>query len=197
MKLFDDTGWDIVLASASPRRKEILSLLFTNFRVVPSFVPEDGLDLDPAALTLELAGRKAAQVFEQNPDSLVIGADTIVICDDEIMGKPGSYGHAVEMLQRLSGRGHQVITGVSCISPGFSFRFYESTEVFFRKMLPDEIEWYVRTDEPFDKAGAYAIQGDASIFIERIKGNYLNVVGFPLSAFYSRLKKLWDEFNQR
>ncbi|NOY23451.1 MAG: septum formation protein Maf [Acidobacteria bacterium] len=187
---------DIVLASASPRRKEILSLLFGNFRVIPSFVPEDGLNLDPSELTVELARRKASQVFEENPGSLVIGADTVVVCDGKIMGKPGSYDHAVEMLQQLSGRTHSVITGVACISSSFRFSFHEGTEVAFRKMSAKEIEWYVQTDEPFDKAGAYAIQGDASIFVERIRGNYLNVVGFPLSSFYNRLRETCPDFTQ-
>ncbi|PJB80698.1 MAG: septum formation protein Maf [Acidobacteria bacterium CG_4_9_14_3_um_filter_49_7] len=196
MKLFDENGVDIVLASASPRRKEILSLLFHKFRVVPSSVPEDGFDLDPAELTIELASRKAVQVFEKNPSSLVIGADTVVVCDGNIMGKPGSHDLAVEMLQQLSGRSHTVITGVSCFSSLFNFSFYETTEVAFRKMNAEEIHWYINTNEAFEKAGAYAIQGHASMFIERINGNYLNVVGFPLSSFYNRLKKMWGNFSQ-
>ncbi len=196
MKLFDGSGIDIVLASESPRRKEILSLLFGDFRVIPSSVPEDGLNLEPSELTVELARRKASCVFEENPNSLVIGADTVVVCEDRIMGKPGSHDHAVKMLQLLSGRTHSVITGVACVSSLFSFSFHENTKVTFRKMSANEIEWYVRTDEPFDKAGAYAIQGDASIFVERIQGNYLNVVGFPLSSFYNRLKEMWPGFTQ-
>lgn len=196
MKLFDENGIEVVLASASPRRKEILSLLFRDFRVIPSSVPEEGLNLAPLELTVELARRKAAQVFEENPDALVIGADTVVVCDEKIMGKPVYREHAERMLKQLSGRSHIVITGVACVSPSFSFSFHESTEVTFRKILPKEIEWYVQTDEPFDKAGAYAIQGNASIFIERINGNYLNVVGFPLSGFYSRLKEMMTRFSQ-
>ena len=196
MKLFDDNGIDVVLASASPRRKEILSLLFENFRVVPSSVAENGLHLEPFELTVELARRKAAQVFEENSGAVVIGADTVVVCDGHIMGKPPSRNHAERMLEQLSGRSHAVITGVSCVSPSFSFSFHESTEVTFRKMSPVEIEWYVQTDEPFDKAGAYAIQKNASIFIERINGNYLNVVGFPLSGFYSRLREMMTNSSQ-
>ncbi|RLE19106.1 MAG: septum formation protein Maf, partial [Acidobacteria bacterium] len=189
MKLLDSIGIEVVLASASPRRKEILSLLFRDFSVSPSSISEEGLFLAPVELTLELAEQKARQVFNDNPESLVIGADTVVVSDGKILGKPGSHDHAVEMLQTLSGRTHRVITGVACICKSFSFSFHESTEVTFRKMSVAEIEWYVQSDEPFDKAGAYAIQGDASLFIERINGNYLNVVGFPLSSFYKRLKE--------
>ncbi len=177
------------MASASPRRKEILSLLFRDFSVSPSSISEEGLFLAPVELTLELAEQKARQVFNDNPESLVIGADTVVVSDGKILGKPGSHDHAVEMLQTLSGRTHRVITGVACFCKSFSFSFHESTEVTFREMSVAEIEWYVQSDEPFDKAGAYAIQGDASLFIERINGNYLNVVGFPLSSFYKRLKE--------
>lgn len=196
MKLFDENSTDIVLASASPRRKEILSLLFHKFRVLPSSVSEDVSVPDPAELAMELASRKAAQVFEKNPSSLVIGADTVVVCEGNIMGKPGSRELAVEMLQQLSGRGHTVITGVSCFSSLFNFSFYETTEVTFRKMTVEEIHWYINTNEAFDKAGAYAIQGHASIFIDRINGNYQNVVGFPLSSFYKRLKEMWGNFSQ-
>lgn len=190
MKWLEKNVTDIILASASPRRKEVLSLLFNDFRVIPSSVEEDGLDLEPSELTVELASRKALQVFADNPAAMVIGADTVVVCDDEILGKPSSHSHAVKMLQRLSGRSHTVITGVACLSSLFSFSFYESTQVVFRPLCAEEIEWYISTKEPFDKAGAYAIQGKASIFIEEIKGDYFNVVGFPLSGFYYRLKEM-------
>ena len=190
MEWFEKNFIDIILASASPRRKEILSLLFNDFRVIPSSVEEDGLDLEPSELTVELASRKASQVFANNPAAMVIGADTVVVCDGRVLGKPSSHGHAVKMLQRLSGRSHTVITGVACLNSQFSFSFYESTEVVFRRLSAEEIEWYINTKEPFDKAGAYAIQEKASIFIEEIKGDYLNVVGFPLSGFYYRLKEM-------
>jgi len=193
MKWLDENVIDIILASASPRRKEILSLLFNNFRVIPSSVEEDGFELRPAELTVELASRKALQIFEKNPASLVIGADTVVVCDKTILGKPESHKQAVNMLQLLSGRKHAVITGVACLRSLFEFSFYESTQVVFRDLSAEEIDWYVNTKEPFDKAGAYAIQGRASIFIEEIIGDYLNVVGFPLSSFYNRLKAMWTD----
>ncbi len=188
MSLLDTIDFDVVLASVSPRRREILSLLFRDFRVVPSLVYEGDVKGEPADFTLELAKRKAAAVFRLNPASLVIGADTVVLCDGIPMGKPDSFSHAVEMLRALSGRAHDVITGVACLCPRFRFSFYEITKVVFRELFPEEIDWYVRTEEPYDKAGAYAIQGSASLFIERIEGNYQNVVGFPLAAFYNQLK---------
>ncbi len=189
MKLFHDIGIDVILASASPRRREILSLLFDEFRVVSPSVLEEAPGLSPAELTAELAKRKAGRIFALNPGSMVIGADTVVVCAGEIMGKPDSAEHAAEMLKRLSGRSHEVITGVACMAPEFHFSFSETTIVSMKEMSLTEIQWYVETGEPFDKAGAYAIQGNASIFIKRINGNYLNVVGFPLSVFYSRLMK--------
>ncbi|NOZ12371.1 MAG: septum formation protein Maf [Acidobacteria bacterium] len=182
-------GIDVILASASPRRREILSLLFDGFRVVSPSVSEEAPGLSPAELTVELAERKAGRVFALNPGSMVIGADTVVVCGGEIMGKPKSAEHAAEMLSRLSGRSHEVLTGVACMAPEFHFSFSESTTVSMREMSPAEIQWYVKTGEPFGKAGAYAIQGNASVFIDRIDGNYLNVVGFPLSIFYGCLMK--------
>jgi septum formation protein len=175
----------LVLASASPRRQQLLRQLGLDFRVVPSDIEEKTSDgMDPAQAAVYNALQKATDVAEKlDIGSLVIGADTIVVLDSEIMGKPGDHRQASYMLDRLSGRQHTVITGLAIVDRQRNIEItdFEETRVFMRRLPPERIDRYIRTGEPFDKAGAYAVQGKASVFIERIEGCYFNVVGLPIS----------------
>lgn len=170
----------VILASGSPRRHELLRKLCSNFVVEVSDAAEVQSAENPTALAVENATRKAESVAKKNPDAVVIGADTIVVLDGEIFGKPdGAFG-AVEMLSRLSGRKHEVITGLAICAGGETFTATERTEVFFGQMTIEEICEYVGTGEPLDKSGSYALQGGATKFIEKIHGDWSNVVGLPI-----------------
>ena len=180
MKQTDDT---LILASQSPRRRYLLTKAGLTFTVVPSEVDESSLPVSaPAHYAQELAQAKALDVAEAHPDAWVIGADTIVLIDDLILGKPDSVSHAREMLQRLSGRVHQVITGFCLVHKASGKKISEAvtTEVLFKELSASEIEWYLQTREPVDKAGAYAIQGFGSFLVRSITGSYSNVVGLPV-----------------
>ncbi|HHT71239.1 MAG: Maf family protein [bacterium] len=176
----------LILASQSPRRKELLANLGVSFEVIPSREEEAGvLASDPGQLVEALARRKAEAVASALPadqELLVIGADTIVILDGTILGKPKNVGQAAVMLQGLSGRWHQVLTGVAVSDPesGCTLTAHEVTEVKFRSLTAEEIAAYVATGEPLDKAGAYGIQDKGALLVERIQGCYFNVVGLPL-----------------
>ncbi len=188
---------DIILASASPRRFEILKNAGLTFRVLTSPVEEDNtLQLSPAELALYHAMIKGRDIAAQHPQTLVISADTIVVCDGEIMGKPVDEEDAFRMLSKLSGKTHQVITGFGVRFEKYNQSVYDTvqTEVTFRTLNEEEILAYIDTAEPFDKAGAYAVQGQGSILIEKINGCFFNVVGFPLSRFYIVLDKFLKEF---
>lgn len=175
----------LILASASPRRQEILRNAGFEFEVWPSSVPEDPLDAEaPEAMVLRLAQQKALQVAAAAPEgSVVLGADTVVVLDREILGKPADAADAARMLRQLSGRAHRVLTGVSIVeAPSrVAASAHEVTEVRFRPLTEAEIQDYVASGEPFDKAGAYGIQGRASRFVTRIEGCYFNVVGLPVA----------------
>ena len=178
----------IVLASESPRRQEILARILPVFDVVPSGVPEHEIPgVSPCELAVTLAEEKARAVWNGNQDAMVIGADTIVVLESVIMGKPENSLDAEQMLNRLSGNTHEVITGVAVVDGREDWRFHVTTRVTFQLLTSAEIQWYVDTGEPFDKAGAYGIQGHGARLIKEIQGDYLNVVGFPLSAFYRKL----------
>ena len=170
----------IILASGSPRRHELLKKLCANFSVEVSDAKEIQSAENPTALAIENAKLKAQSVAEKNPDATVIGADTIVVQDGEIFGKPDGACGAVEMLRRLSGRKHEVITGLAICAGGKIFTAAEVTEVFFGAMTTEEICEYVATGEPLDKSGSYALQGGATKFIEKIHGDWSNVVGLPV-----------------
>ncbi|HCW51718.1 MAG TPA: septum formation protein Maf [Clostridiales bacterium] len=179
----------LVLASASPRRKDLLTGLGVPFEVRPSRAPEDEPGRVPPAeaggLALRLARRKAEAVAAElagAPDVLVIGADTLVVLPDRILGKPASPEEAAAMLRALSGREHRVVTAVVVAEPatGRVEEGVEETKVFFRRLGPEDVRSYLATDEPFDKAGAYAIQGVGALLVERVEGCYFNVVGLPL-----------------
>lgn len=180
----------IILASASPRRKELIHLISDDVTVQPSDVDEtvpEGMDCD--AVPEFLAVKKAAAVAKQFPDDTVIGCDTSVIVDDIILGKPTDREDAKRMLGMLSGKSHKVITGCAVFKSGRSASFSEVTSVRFHPLTEAEIEWYLNTNEPFDKAGAYGIQGYGSLLIEGINGDYFNVVGLPVSKLNRLLKK--------
>ncbi|CBE68143.1 MAG: septum formation protein Maf [Candidatus Methylomirabilis oxygeniifera] len=174
----------IILASASPRREALLQALWVEHRIIPSLIDEAGpLPGTTTACHAEaLALRKAAEVAARVGEGLVLGADTIVECDGRPLGKPKDRDEAREFLRLLSGRSHLVVTGLALvqISDGRTEIGHEVTEVRMRALSDEEIDAYVRTDEPFDKAGGYAIQGTAEDFIEGIKGSFTNVVGLPL-----------------
>ena len=173
----------LILASKSPRRRYLLKQAGVEFIVVPSSFDESAIpETSPDDFVRILAQAKAGVVSEQHPHSWVIGADTIVVVDDTILGKPASKAEARSMLSTLSGRVHRVLTGFSLCRLAENRHYAEvvSTDVRFKILTPDEIEWYVHTSEPFDKAGAYAAQGLGAFMIKHIHGSYSNVVGLPV-----------------
>ena len=188
----------LILASSSPRRAEILAGAGLPFSVLSSAVDESPYPGEaPAALVQRLANAKADLVTARAVGpAIVLGADTVVVLDDKILGKPRSTEEARHMLQQLSGRTHSVLTGVALVRlpDGERRQFTESTLVHFRPVTEEELSSYLATEEPYDKAGAYAIQGHAGRYIPRIEGCYFNVVGLPLSRILSELKTLgWPE----
>lgn len=171
----------IILASKSPRRKELLSLITEDFIIKTADVDETlpkGIKPDKA---VEYLSRIKAEPFDNGTDT-VIGADTVVAIDGRILGKPKNRDDAFNMLKMLSGRAHSVFTGVTVIRPDQSITFSVETKVKFFDLTDEEINRYINTDEPYDKAGAYAIQGKGSLFVEKIDGDYFNVVGLPIST---------------
>ena len=184
----------LVLASASPRRQELIQLLGLRAEIHPSGIAEDVTEADPSLLVQKLAFRKAEDVAKQYPkDYLVVGADTVVFFEDRILGKPKSEEDAYRMLSALSGRTHQVYTGVSLHFQGKKMGFYEKTEVQFARLTEREIWDYIESKEPMDKAGAYGIQGRFAPFVKGIAGDYYNVMGLPLARLYQALKFLGAE----
>ncbi len=183
----------LILASSSPRRAELLQAAGIEFTIRIPDVDETRLpEESPRNYALRLSREKATTVAEG--DELVLGADTIVIINNEIAGKPVDLDDARRMLGALSGRRHEVLTGVTLLRGDRALSGVESTRVTFSHMNESEIEWYVSTGEPMDKAGAYGIQGYASRYIERIEGSYTNVVGLPLNLIYRMAKRLGIEF---
>lgn len=180
----------IILASQSPRRRYLLSKAGLEFDVQPSHIDENSLPFDaPAPYTCTLSRAKAENIADRHPHSWVIGADTIVVIDGDILGKPVGLAAARDMLHRLSGQTHQVYTGytICCRHAGRTITDSVCTDVEFKKLSEAEIEWYIRTDEPFDKAGAYAIQGLGTFLVRRINGSYTNVVGLPVCEVIEHL----------
>ena len=177
----------LILASKSPRRSEILKNAGVDFTVrvadADETIPEG---TKPSDAVVFLAARKAMAVTRAE-DELVLGADTVVVLDDKILGKPKDCNDAFNMLKALSGRVHSVFTGVCAIGNGVSITFAEETKVEFMPLTDEEIYAYIDTNEPFDKAGAYGIQGFASKFIRGIEGDYFNVVGLPMSRVYEKI----------
>lgn len=185
----------IVLASASPRRKELLGLLGLEFEIIVSDVEEVVTETTPNRVVEELSLQKAEDVFKRlDGDVLVIGADTVVSLEGNILGKPKGEAEAVEMLEKLQDNEHRVFTGVTLIGrkdgEEFCKTFSECTGVKFYPMTEEEIKWYVESKEPMDKAGAYGIQGMGARFVECIRGDYNNVVGLPIARLYQEMKLL-------
>lgn len=198
----------IILASASPRRKELLEQIGLEFEVCPAKGDEVITSTIPEEVVQELSRQKAEEVaamvssYKEKHEELmtpqeliVIGADTVVAMDGNILGKPLDEEDAVRMLSMLSGKTHSVYTGVTIVVVDENNRagelsFFEKTDVTMCPMTQEEIEWYVATKEPMDKAGAYGIQGKCAIFVKEIKGDYNNVVGLPVSHLYQELKRL-------
>lgn len=181
----------LILASASPRRSELLSNAGIPCTVEPAHVTERSLPGEqPLPYAQRLARDKARAIFEKYPDSVVLGADTVVVVDEHLLEKPADARDAARMLRLLSGRVHQVITGVCLVASGHEQTEAEITEVRFSTLTESEITNYIQTGEPMDKAGAYAIQGMASRWVERVDGCYFNVVGLPVSRVYSMMRTL-------
>jgi septum formation protein len=180
----------LILASASPRRRELLALLDLPFEVAPADVDESVHDdLPPAERARQLAADKACAVSRLRPDALVIGADTLVVLAPTVLGKPRDAADAGGTLRLLSGKTHQVITGVALAAAGHVLDADGvTTDVTFRALAEAEISAYVATGEPMDKAGAYAIQGRGAILIDGIRGDYANVVGLPLTRLATMLR---------
>lgn len=181
----------LILASSSPRRAELMKQIGLNFEIKVSSVDEALLPgLSPPELVERLAERKAAAVARELNDGIVIGADTVVVWREQVLGKPLNEAEAFDMLSKLQGGVHEVFTGVALIDArsGKVLVSHEKTRVFFRAVEEEEISRYVASGEPFDKAGAYGVQGLAAIFIKRLEGCYTNVVGLPLARLSVMLK---------
>ncbi len=178
-----------ILASASPRRKEILEGIGLAFEIITADIDETCWDFsNPENSVSMLALEKGRAVRPKaGDDCVIIAADTVVCVDGNVMGKPRDFKDAEEMLFALSGRAHEVITGVAVLGGEKEKTFYEKTEVFFKNISAGQIKEYIKTGEPMDKAGAYAIQGLGGLFISGIKGDFQNVVGLPLSALHETL----------
>ncbi len=180
----------IILASKSPRRRELMELLKLPFEVIVSDIDESIDYSNDLVKEIEsLSYRKAYAVYQDHPDALVIGSDTIVKIGNDVLGKPRNIEHARQMLKELSGKTHEVVTGVTIICGVQVETFSSIAEVTFYPLTDEEIDEYLETNEPMDKAGSYAIQGDAAKFIRSISGDYYTIVGLPIAELYHRLKK--------
>jgi septum formation protein len=181
---------ELILASSSPRRQELLREIGVPFQVHAANINEEQISSEsPIAYALRLAREKAQAVAAQYPQTYVLGADTIVVLNSEVLGKPKDHADAARMLRLLSGRAHEVTTAVSLVAAGTLAETRASTtKVYFREIAEAEIQQYVAGGEPMDKAGAYAIQGGASRWTDRIEGEFSNVVGLPLSLVTEMLK---------
>jgi len=186
----------IILASTSPRRKKLLSRIGLPFEVQASDYEEDmKLDLEPKELVKHLSKGKAEAVAKDHEDAIIIGADSIVVYENKVFGKPASAAEAKEMLQKLSGTIHSVITGFTIIDTKTNESVSRAIEakIYFRKVTEGEIDAYIKTGEPMDKAGAYAVQGLGAIFVEKIEGDFTGVIGLPLFALAKELKNFGIE----
>lgn len=182
----------LILASGSPRRKEILEQVGAVFLVMPSDVEEIITKEVPEEIVMELSRQKAEDVYQklENQDVIVLGADTVVAYEGKILGKPKTKEEAKEMLRSLSGQKHFVYTGVTLVGKNSRETFYDETVVEFYPMSEEEIDAYVESGEPMDKAGAYGIQGKAAAFIKGIEGDYYNVMGLPIAKVLRNLQKM-------
>ncbi len=179
----------LILASSSPRRKELLETLQLTFDISASEADESySLGTAPEQIVIDLATRKAKDVAKRHQNSFVIGSDTIVFANGSVLGKPKNEDEAIEMLSTLSGNTHAVFTGVAIVRGEQTVSFFEKTAVTFWDLSESEIKAYVKSGEPFDKAGAYGIQGLGSMLVKHISGDYFNVVGLPVSRTVRELR---------
>lgn len=186
---------DIILASGSPRRRELMNYITNNFKVLVSNVDETIPEtIDTYKIAEYLAVKKADAVAFEHVDDIVIGCDTVVIQNGKIMGKPKSNDDAHNMLNLLSNSSHDVITGCAIIFKRKVYAFSEKTSVHFYNLSNDEIDKYIATGEPMDKAGSYGIQGKGALFIKRIEGDYYNVVGLPVAALSRKLREIIETY---
>ncbi len=188
-------AYRIILASASPRRKELLEQVGAEFEIFPAVGEEIITDSSPQQAVLDLAAQKAAEVAAKvREDAIILGADTVVAFGDKILGKPKNEADAKQMLSLLSGKTHSVYTGVSIVvrqsGESQSYSFYEETEVTMYPLSEQQILSYIRTKEPMDKAGSYGIKGKGAVFIEKIQGDYNNVVGLPIARVFRTLEEV-------
>ena len=183
----------LILASASPRRKELLGLFHIPFTIRVADIDET-MDANKSPFDeVARVSRLKAMAIAREPEDIVIAADTIVVCEGKVLGKPKTEAEAVEMLSLLSGRDHQVMTGCTVVRGDASVTFMEVTDLHFRPLSRKEIENYVASGEPMDKAGAYGIQGGAALFCERMVGDYYNVMGLPVCRLGQVLKTVAPE----
>jgi septum formation protein len=179
-----------ILASASPRRRELLESIGLEFEVIPSHIPEvRAAGESPEEYVARLSREKAAAVAREHPGRWIIAADTTVLLGEELLEKPVDAVDAVRMLTTISGETHTVYTGVTLIGPGHSDTRVSESEVRMLPLSGADIEWYVGTGEPLDKAGSYAVQGKGAMFIDSIHGSYTNVVGLPLATLFLMLRR--------
>ena len=189
----------IILASNSPRRKSLLELIDLKFDIIPSSVHEDfNINLKPIDFAKHYANLKALDVAEKYPKHLVIGADTIVVLDDAIFGKPADEDDSKAMLKKLSDRTHTVITGVSLVwqKKNIIDTFFEKTKVTFQNLTDEQIQFYIENYHPLDKAGSYGIQDWFAVCVKKIDGCFYNVMGMPLSNFYNHFTKIINGINK-
>ena len=180
----------VILASQSPRRIELLKTVIKNFRIVPSKIDEIcDTNLSPEENAILLSRKKAAWVAKHHPHNLVIGADTMVVLENKIVGKPTDAENARQILRQLSGQEHKVITGVAVVHSKI-FSAASISHVRIKTLTPNEINSYVESSEPMDKAGAYAIQGEGSFLVESYSGSYSNIIGLPMDLLKDLLRKL-------
>ena len=183
----------LILASQSPRRRELLGLFHIPFEIRVADIDES---MDPGqapALEVARVSRAKAEATPRQPEDVVIAADTIVVLGGQVLGKPRSEAHAEEMLAALSGKDHQVMTGVTVLRGNRVLTHTEITDIHFRELSRQEIRRYVATGEPMDKAGAYGIQGGAALFAEKMNGDYYNVMGLPVCRLWQMLREIAPE----
>lgn len=181
---------NVILASQSPRRKELMGLFHIPFIIRVSDADETMDPNAPAAQQVAQVSRRKAEAVSREPDDVVIAADTIVVCGGEILGKPRDTADASRMLHMLSGRDHQVMTGMTVLRGDRCLVCTEITDIHFRDLTDREIDAYIRTGEPMDKAGSYGIQGGAALFAERLVGDYYNVMGLPVCRLGQLLREI-------
>ena len=191
----------MILASKSPRRKEILEGFGLELEILTSSIEETSDKEGLLEQIMDISRKKSLDISEKRKNSYVVSADTVVVLEGNIMGKPKDEDEAFYMLNSLSGKQHKVLTAYTLMNSEkeIDFTSYDTTEVFFKELSEEEIRWYISTGEPMDKAGAYGIQGKGSVLVKKIEGDFFNVMGFPISKFYDDLKDLnlsIDELNK-